>query len=410
MGSPPRRLSACRAAGPAAVVSFPLSVKEQCQLTGLHHAGAYHTLIARQLNNRAPIARRATEAARLRIVGWDAPSHGRIPPFPLVTPSFRACRGISPLLDYTAMAWTKERIEKMIADGVEEGPTLDYKRAASLEKSDDKRIEITKDVSSFANSSGGTIIYGVAEFQDGDRRHLPERPDPIQRAEISKEWLEQIIQTIQPRIEGLQVYPVAWDEKANTVCYVVEIPQSDTAHQARDHRYHMRYNFTTQAMEDYQVRDVMNRGTHPRIRGWIFVNKHPGRPGEGTILVRLKNVGRILARHFMVHLQLPLDMNGLISVQGPVVMHEREDGFCHELRLMPESAESPLFPGSDTTLQRPIRTDISEWRHVNGRPMDSVRDVRVRMFADEMPAIEATLEVGSVLFDWAEVSTPAPAP
>ncbi len=32
--------------------------------------------------------------------------------------------------------WTKERIEKMIAEGVEESLTLDYKRAASLGKSD----------------------------------------------------------------------------------------------------------------------------------------------------------------------------------------------------------------------------------------------------------------------------------
>jgi predicted HTH transcriptional regulator len=125
--------------------------------------------------------------------------------------------------------WTKERIEKMITDRVEESLTLDYKRAASLEKSDDKRTEITKDVSSFANSSGGTIIYGVAESAEKDRRCLPERPDPVQRAEISKEWLEQVIQTIQPRIDGFQIHPVTWDEQANTVCYVVEIQQSNTA-------------------------------------------------------------------------------------------------------------------------------------------------------------------------------------
>lgn len=300
--------------------------------------------------------------------------------------------------------WTKERIEKMIADGVEEGPTLDYKRAASLEKSDDKRTgEITKDVSSFANSSGGTIIYGVAEFQDTARRHRPECPDPVQRAKISKEWLEQIIQTIQPRIEGLQVYPIPWDEQANTVCYVVEIPQSDTAHQARDHRYHMRYNFNTLAMEDHQVRDVMNRRKHPKIRGSIRIKRPINIANHGLILVKLENVGRVLALHVMVELQLPIELSGPIKVEQPAPMQEREDGFCFVLRLTPQSSDSPLFPSSDIMLQRPIHT-VGEWRHASGKPMDSARDIRVRIFADEMPPLEATLDFAPVIRGWTEIA------
>jgi len=87
--------------------------------------------------------------------------------------------------------WTKQRLEQMIADGMEENLALDYKRAGALSKQDErKKIEITKDVSSFANSSGGVLIYGVAEFDDEPRKHLPERLDPIQRSEISKEWLD----------------------------------------------------------------------------------------------------------------------------------------------------------------------------------------------------------------------------
>ncbi len=135
--------------------------------------------------------------------------------------------------------WTKQRLEQMIADGVEEGLSLDYKSAGALSKSDErKKTEITKDVSSFANSSGGVLIYGIAEFADEPRKHLPERLDPIQRSEISKEWLDQVIQTIQPRIEGVVIHPVTISEPDNTACYVVEVPQSHTAHMARDRRYH----------------------------------------------------------------------------------------------------------------------------------------------------------------------------
>ncbi len=75
--------------------------------------------------------------------------------------------------------WNKQQLDRMIADGVEENLGLDYKRADSLGKTDGKRAEITKDVSSFANSSGGVVIYGVAEFNDEARRHLPERLERV---------------------------------------------------------------------------------------------------------------------------------------------------------------------------------------------------------------------------------------
>ena len=57
---------------------------------------------------------------------------------------------------------TEADLLALISAGVEESAALDYKRADSLNKRDDKKkTEITKDVSSFANSAGGTIIYGI---------------------------------------------------------------------------------------------------------------------------------------------------------------------------------------------------------------------------------------------------------
>jgi hypothetical protein len=298
--------------------------------------------------------------------------------------------------------WTKEHIEKMIADGVEESMNLEYKGAASLGKSTGKITEITKDVSSFANASGGTIIYGVAEFDDADRQHLPERPDPIKRTEFSKEWLDQVIQTIQPRIDGFQVKPVPWDEQANTVCYVVEIPQSDTAHQARDHRYHKRYNFTALVMEDYEIRDVMNRRKHPKIRASIHIHRKLDFGQKGYILVKLENIGKVLAKQYMVHLQVPVDMYGLTFVEGPGIQEDRDDGLYSEFRLAPENPNLPLFPGSDIILRRSIQL-ASEFKRKDNRPVISVKDIRVKIFADEMPPIEATLDFAPVWNDWVEI-------
>ncbi len=161
--------------------------------------------------------------------------------------------------------WDQTRLERYITEGIEESLTLDYKAAASLDKSDKKKIEITKDVSAMANSAGGILIYGIAEFQDKAREHLPEKLDPVDRTAFSKEWLEHIIGNIQPRIDGVIIHPVSINSVPNHVIYVAEIPQSHTAHQARDMRYYKRFNFESVMMSDYEIRDVMGRRQHARI-------------------------------------------------------------------------------------------------------------------------------------------------
>jgi hypothetical protein len=162
--------------------------------------------------------------------------------------------------------WTLERIQSFIDNKTEESNTLDYKAADALAKTDGKRNELSKDVSAFANSNGGVIIYGVKEHDNPSQKHLPEKIDPIDRTIISKEWIDQVITTkIQPKIEGITITPITVNDEINHVIYVVEIPKSNTAHQASGHKYYKRYNFQSEPMEDYEIRDVMNRGQHPII-------------------------------------------------------------------------------------------------------------------------------------------------
>lgn len=162
--------------------------------------------------------------------------------------------------------WTLAKIQQFIDDQIEESNSLDYKAADALDKSEKKKNELSKDVSAFANSNGGVIIYGVSEFDEKEKSHLPKKINPVNRVQISKEWLEQVISTkIQPKIEGVEIIPITVSEQDNTVIYVVEIPKSTTAHQAAGHKYYKRYNFQSEPMMDYEIRDVMNRATHPSI-------------------------------------------------------------------------------------------------------------------------------------------------
>lgn len=301
-------------------------------------------------------------------------------------------------------SWTKERLNRLIADAVEENLNLEYKRAASLENNDSNKVEITRDVSAFANSAGGTLIYGIAEFADKNRRHRPERLDPVSRAVASKEWLEQIIQTIQPRIDGVVIHPVPIDETADTVCYVVEVPQSHTAHQARDHVYYKRQNFNRPPMEDYEVRDVMNRRGRPRIRALVRVDgmdRHENYPGR--ISVKLENLGRMLVRDYMADLQVPTQINGFVAFDEPHGPPEvGPDGAFWPVRLLPRLRRQPLFPSGTVTLWQEFRKNIGYFA-VQGGPRPSSQRLQVWIYADELEPIRGSVPVADALGRWALV-------
>lgn len=162
---------------------------------------------------------------------------------------------------YSLKEYTISDVEQLIQDEVEENIHLDYKRDGALSKDDKKRAEITKDVSAFANSDGGIIVYGLAESD-----HKPQSITYIDGMVYTKEWLENIINSIQPRIDGVKIYPVRKDNDLKQSLYIVKIPRSSQApHMAKDKRYYKRFNFLSEPMEDYEVKDVMYRHHSPKL-------------------------------------------------------------------------------------------------------------------------------------------------
>ena len=174
--------------------------------------------------------------------------------------------------------WKETDVERLITDEAEENLNLEFKRAGALENMSNSTLaekvktDVSKDVSSFANSAGGIIIYGIEEEEQPP--HKAKALSPIDPAKCSKERFEQVINSrIQPRIQGLRIYPVALDRSGpGKVSYLVNIPQSFTAHQAYDKKYYKRFNFESVPMEDYEIRQAMNRQTRPRYHVQLHAN------------------------------------------------------------------------------------------------------------------------------------------
>lgn len=175
--------------------------------------------------------------------------------------------------------WDESDLLALISNQVQESLTLDYKQSSAL-TNNNVRSELSKDVSSFANSAGGRIIYGIEEVGN-----LPVAIDGgVDPAVMARERLEQMIDAnVKPRIVGLFIKPIPLSN--GNLAYVIDIPQGTSLapHMASDNRYHRRQNFTTAAMEDHEVRDVMRRSTapHPIVRfGW---NRSLDNPATGQL-------------------------------------------------------------------------------------------------------------------------------
>lgn len=153
----------------------------------------------------------------------------------------------------TLIPRTIEEVRKLIQNEVMESIHLDYKASEAL---DGKPGEITKDISAFANSDGGTIIYGVVE-----EGHRPDRLDKgIDHTKRTREWLEAIIQSnVSPTLDELEIVQIPINEKRSI--YVVSVRKSMRApHQdGPSKRYYKRQNFRSVPMEDYELQDIRNR-------------------------------------------------------------------------------------------------------------------------------------------------------
>lgn len=207
--------------------------------------------------------------------------------------------------------WKEEDLQSLVKNKIEEDSDLDYKDSRSLMMGGKEMTELSKDVSSFANSSGGIIIYGISE-----NKHVPEKIDEgCNPTEITKEWLEQVIQgRIRPRIEGVDINPVSLDiTSPGRVAYVVTIPQGVTAHQAYDKKYYKRFNFNAEPMYDYEIRDVMNRVKVPNVQPKFEYTFYDSRR---VLLVSLVNEGEIGARNIKLSFLWPTTAKRVDDVRG----------------------------------------------------------------------------------------------
>lgn len=308
--------------------------------------------------------------------------------------------------------WDESDLLELVSLGVQESLELDYKRCDALQRTESKKNEVSKDVSAFANSAGGTIVYGMRE--DG---HVPTAiDDGFDPNEISKEWIEQVINSrIQRRISDIRVNQIQLAESApGRVAYAIVIPQSQHApHQASDKRFYKRFNFESVPMEEYEIRDVSNRATSPDL-----LIRFAFRPGENEVDLVPKNEefykpielcavvtneSSMVANHavFDIYLdsriqveQLPDDIRRL-EIPSSIKMEGVDRSMTRLVTLWDNKKGMPIFAGVQVEIPTPPlkiwlprSTSLLALRYTIGSPgMDTRNEYRFISIKDDVAKI-----------------------
>jgi hypothetical protein len=170
---------------------------------------------------------------------------------------------IKKLFGLDSLVIKAEDIELFISQKtpVEENINLDYK---SIPVKNINYDELAKDVSAFANSEGGLLLYGVAEKRERDPKTktvLRVYPKEITwgNPSLKKETLEQhLVGKIHPPIDDLRIIPIRKSQQDHKVIFLIDVPKSNNApHMATAyHKYYERFNFVNHEMGHYKVQNL----------------------------------------------------------------------------------------------------------------------------------------------------------
>lgn len=161
-------------------------------------------------------------------------------------------------------------IQRLIADRVQEGPHLDFKRELPLAWDASVKQELLADVTAFANSGGGDLVYGVEENEAAEAAAIC--PQVLASVDQEVRRLQDfLLNLVEPRLPGVQVHPVKVTNGETTgYVFVVRVPQSWAApHRVKtNQQFYVRDGLRKRSLDVPELRALFVRaeGHAQRIR------------------------------------------------------------------------------------------------------------------------------------------------
>lgn len=229
--------------------------------------------------------------------------------------------------------------------------------------------ELAKQLSAFANTGGGRIVYGITNTGTVDNGGISRWAKGRQS---TKEWLEDVIPNLTDfEIVGFNVYEILPKATGSALApdkslYVVDVPDSERApHQSkRDLKYYVRLGGKSHPAPHRLIEDIRNRARHPKleVHDLQIVKAVPQRTTSHgaelesqfhlcvTMRFGIRNIGRVRTT------------NACLQFSATVALSMNMLGDDYFLRQgLPGTVlleiKNPLYPGMEVMLACPLKVD-----------------------------------------------------
>jgi len=273
--------------------------------------------------------------------------------------------------------------------------------------------ELAKQLSAFANTGGGRIIYGITDTGIVDNGGVARS---VKGKQSTKGWLEDVIPNLTDfEIVGVNVYEIPPKAAGSALAadkslYIVAVPDSQRApHQSkRDLKYYVRLGGTSQPASHRLIEDIRNRARHPSLEVHelqITSAVATGSRVEGlksefelTFILRfvVSNTGRVRAANACLQLSATIPLS---------------TGMAEGTEYFPRSAtqgtvllelKGPLYPVMGVVIGCPIKTSAQIQLLPPGPPLTlsgyvpDIVTLSITTFADSAPALRQDFRLSEI--------------
>lgn len=314
----------------------------------------------------------------------------------------------------------------------------------SLPKIDENKVlsDLSVEISAFANSGGGTLVYGFTDPKDLSARMIDDGGVPINlKGRNTKEWLEDVIPNLVDHpIRQFNVYALTKSAQNPSVhsgrCVIlIEIKDSDDApHQARDNKYYARVGGKSRPVGHRFITDIFNRRRHPMFQVDFKFESQTGDFADTTVSGRLeelkrpvclkavvRNTGRVLAKYVECFFYLPKcllpdeameDVERIEKIQNKLyfVWNEentkrdivKESLTIHDTTQYGPSWFAPILPGRDREWTFACSLDLSPdefnpWPDPMLKP-NANEEIIWKIFADNASPTSGRMKLSAIFF------------
>lgn len=161
------------------------------------------------------------------------------------------------------MKLSADDIYSIIASKLRRNDHQDFYNSDDLVPGNNKKESLlSRCVSAFANSGGGTIYFGIKKIHGRAAEIIP-----VDFSRTGRHWLQNILnQEISPPIKNLEINYVPLAGNSNTGVIVINVPRSDSIpHMASDNRFYLRVGLREVVMNENSVRELYGKASLPQI-------------------------------------------------------------------------------------------------------------------------------------------------